>query len=377
MLPSGLQVRVGKRAFARCTLYGCLPAIDGIWRVSTAAGRLRGKVKQLPASDVYVPPQRIGFRELSAPEAARVASLVDSALQAFGLKGYEVASLTKHSNVTARLVSASGPALALRLRDAPGVDVRTEYEWLDAVRRGTSIHVIETFAEALDGMVRTVEAPDGKPIECALFLWAQGRPLAAELNETNYRELGRTTALLHDFAATWNPPADLKPLVWDRTMYYENTALVFGEPDYAEYVTATQASSIERIVAEADRELARLARDPTCMFLHGNIEMWNVLVTGPGQLRLLDFEDVMFGHPVLDVAITFYYGRERKDYPALTQAYESGYRSVRTWPVRNPRQLELLTAARATMLLNYALQTETDKRSITARLLPLILSALQ
>jgi Ser/Thr protein kinase RdoA (MazF antagonist) len=92
-------------------------------------------------------------------------------------------------------------------------------------------------------------------------------------------------------------------------------------------------------------------------------------------LRLIDFEDVMFGAPVLDVAITLYYGRERPDYVALSQAYEAGYRSVRDWPVRDSRQMDLLIAARAAMLLNHALQTEPDKKWVTDRLLPLILAA--
>lgn len=329
----------------------------------------------MPAEAVYVPPQRIGIRALGESEAAQARALVDAALHAFGLDGYALASLTKHSNMTACLVSAEGPPLALRLRVAPGVDIRTEFEWLSAVRRGTDVRVVETFADTLDQMVRTITAPDGGTIECALFLWAEGRPLAAELNETNYRELGRMTALLHDFASAWEPPAGLKPLVWNRTMYYEGSWLVIGDPRYREYVTQREAHMVEAVVQEADQELARLAREPDGMFLHGNIEMWNVLTTGPGQLRLLDFEDVMFGHPVLDVAITLYYGREREDFAVLSRAYEAGYRSVRAWPVRDGRQLELLTAARAAMLLNYALQTESERRSLTERLLPLILAA--
>ena len=126
---------------------------------------------------------------------------------------------------------------------------------------------------------------------------------------------------------------------------------------------------------DADVELGRLAAAPDRIFLHGNIEMWNVLTTRPGELRLLDFEDVMLGPPVLDVAITLYYGRERTDHEVLSKAYEAGYRSVRDWPVSNSHQMDLLVAARAAMLLNHALKTEPDKRSVTDRLLPLILAA--
>ncbi|KKK05783.1 phosphotransferase enzyme family protein [Micromonospora sp. HK10] len=322
-----------------------------------------------------MPPQRIGIKTLTADDAARAGVLVEAALEAFGLDGYTVASLTRHSNVTARLVSEDGPPLALRLRSGPTVDGRTEFEWLSAVRRGTDVRVVEPFADDFHRNTRVVVDADGIPVECALFHWAAGRPLAADLSETNYHKLGWMSASLHEFASKWVAPPGLKPLVWDRTMYYAGTSLVITDPRHREYVSRHDAQTVAAVAEEADAELGRLAECPDRIFLHGNIEMWNVLTTSPGELRLLDFEDVMFGHPVLDIAITFYYGRERSDHPLLCRAYEAGYRSVRAWPVRDSRQMDLLTAARAAMLLNHALLTEKEKRPVTDRLLPLILAA--
>ncbi|MBW0088611.1 phosphotransferase [Pseudonocardia sp. KRD-184] len=324
---------------------------------------------------IYVPPQRIGITEIGENDAIRVAATVEAACEVFALHDYVVAELVKHSNVTARLVSTTGPPLALRLRTAPGVDGRTEFAWLDAVRRGTDLAVVEPFAEEFDRTLRMVTGPDGRPVECALFRWAEGRPLAADLTEVNYHALGRMSARLHRFSSTWTPPSGLRPLVWDRTMYYGGTSLVIGDDRYLEVVSRRDAATVHDVVREADRELARLARAADRMFLHGNIEMWNVLTTGPGELRLLDFEDVMVGPPVLDVAVTLFYGRERADHGALVRAYEAGYRTVREWPVRDRRQMDLLVAARAAMLLNHGLQTEADPRSVTERLLPLILAA--
>lgn len=329
-----------------------------------------------PTDQPYVPPQRIGIDPLGDSEAAHAKVLVSAALEAFELDGYSVAGLKKHSNITARLVSVgSGPSLALRLRAGPPVDGRTEFAWLDAVRRGTTVRVVEPYADDFASNTRIVENPPGTFTECALFLWAEGAPLATALTSDNYRKLGIVSAQLHEFASQWAAPPDLKPLVWDRTMYYEGTSLVIADPRYTEFVSPSAAATVLEVVREADDELQRLASAPDRIFLHGNIEMWNVLVTASGALRLLDFEDVMFGSPVLDIAITLYYGRERTDYKALRRAYENGYRSVRPWPVRDSRQMSLLAAARAAMLLNHALQTVADKRAVIERLLPLILAA--
>ena len=49
-----------------------------------------------------------------------------------------------------------------------------------------------------------------------------------------------------------------------------------------------------------------------------------------------------------------------------------GHRCVE---VRDSRQMDLLVAARAAMLLNHGLQTAADRQSVTDRLLPLILAA--
>lgn len=329
----------------------------------------------MTTGDVYVPPQRLGIRGLSAEEAEQVGELVSAAIEVFELAGYSLTSVTKHSNVTARLVSGSSPALALRMRTGPAVDGRTEFEWLSAVRGGSGVRVVEPFAATFDDNTRLVRGGDGAQVECSLFRWAQGQPLAAALSEVNYFELGRMTARLHTFAAGWHAPGGLQPLVWDRTMYYAGTQFVVAAPQYGDYVTRDESKTVLAVVEQADSELGRLANASDRRFLHGNVEMWNVLVTAPGHLRLLDFEDVMFGSPVLDIAITLFYGRERHDYRRLSEAYEAGYRSVREWPVRDARQMDLLVASRAAMLLNHGLLTESDKASVTNRLLPLILAA--
>lgn len=321
------------------------------------------------SDDVYVPPQRIGFRKLSETEIERYTEIAGEALGRFGIASFSLSNMVLHSNVTARVLRPHGQPLALRLRTGPAVSAATEMAWLRAVRRGTRVRTIEPYCDQNTVRIGTGTAE----IECSLFYWADGEPLAAHLTPGNYRQLGRLSAELHEFAATWSPPPHLKPLHWDRTMYYEGTELVVDHPRFTTVVSAADAATIRRTAQRADRELARIAALPRPVFLHGNIEMWNVLVDDQGQLRLLDFEDVMVGQPIHDVAITLYYGMERPDYPALREAFESGYHAVRPWPVAPGDDLDLLMAARAIMLLNHALLTQADPGPVVARLLPIVL----
>jgi Ser/Thr protein kinase RdoA (MazF antagonist) len=67
----------------------------------------------------------------------------------------------------------------------------------------------------------------------------------------------------------------------------------------------------------------------------------------------LDFEDVMLGYPVQDIAITLYYGRQRDDYESLREAFAQGYTGIRMWPVDRDGRIETLMAARSVNFINY------------------------
>ncbi len=324
----------------------------------------------------YVPPQRIGFKPVSAADTLLYRHIASQALDHFGVRDYSIDRLVRHSNITAQITRPGRPGLALRMRTGPAVSARTELTWLLAVRAGTCVSTVAPYGEILEEMTVEIAHPvHGDPVECSLFLWAEGEPLAAHLTAPLYRQLGVLAAELHTFATGWTAPAGMAPLRWDRTMYYSGTRLAVANVEHSSIVGGRDAARVEEIVAAADIELVRLAAMHDPIFLHGNIEMWNVLVDPSGQLRLLDFEDVMLGQPIQDIAITLYYGMERRDYGDLASAFRAGYASVREWPLIDERVLRLLMAARAVMLLNHALLTEPDPRPVMTRLMPIILRA--
>ncbi|WP_419703225.1 phosphotransferase enzyme family protein [Promicromonospora sp. NFX87] len=325
---------------------------------------------------IYIPPQRIGFKKLESSATNRYMDIIRRALAAFGIDDYSIEHLTVHTNVTAKVVRPNLDPLSLRIRTGPAGSSTTEMAWLAAVRLGSGVATVEPFTGELSRNVTMVPSgPGGSEVECALFLWAEGEPLAAHLTPQNYWRLGSVSATLHTFASGWTPPSGMSPLHWDRTLYYEGTRLVTSDLAYASTLSRNEAATIAEVTRAADSELEQIAAQPDPIYLHGNIEMWNVLVGADGDLRLLDFEDVMIGQPIQDIAITLYYGAERQDYAALVSAFIDGYKSVRPWPSYDPSVLTLLMAARAIMLLNHALQTEPDPTGAVARLLPIIEAA--
>jgi len=85
-----------------------------------------------------------------------------------------------------------------------------------------------------------------------------------------------------------------------------------------------------------------------------------------GRLHVRDFENVMLGAPVQDLAITLFHSRPLENYDSLLSSFVAGYRSVREWPVEYEGQVLLLMAARSVMLINYILRMGFESEEFVA-----------
>ena len=130
-------------------------------------------------------------------------------------------------------------------------------------------------------------------------------------------------------------------------------------------MTPKRTEIVRRAIEIIAPELERLHRERCPGVIHGDLQMGNVMVHR-GRLTAFDFEDVMRGAPVQDIAITLSYGRARPDYLELRRAFRAGYERRRGWPVEFEGQLELLMAARKVMFLNYLLRTEPEPEDFVA-----------
>ena len=117
---------------------------------------------------------------------------------------------------------------------------------------------------------------------------------------------------------------------------------------------------IADVAAAAEAVLQALVPSPQQRILiHGDLHPWNVHLVRQ-RFVVLDFEDVLLGYPVQDIAITFAALRRYADAAQLQRAFEAGYYRVRAWRVESATQLTALKAARDLMMLNYVAQAEAD-----------------
>jgi Ser/Thr protein kinase RdoA (MazF antagonist) len=181
-------------------------------------------------------------------------------------------------------------------------------------------------------------------------------PLFDVISAGTYRQLGALTARMHAHAADFIPFAE--PIRWDKVFYFPNEIVVLDDPNYSHRLTARMRSFVAECI-EAVSPTLRSLYDTPGRLIHADLHGWNVNVYR-GGLTILDFDDVMWGQPVHDIAITYGYKRDYPAYPGWIEACEEGYRSVAEWPVQDQTHVEALMVARRLMFTNYVLTFPDD-----------------
>jgi len=303
----------------------------------------------------------------------RMRGLAIKALADYDLSVQWIKFLADDTNISFKVHSLGGNNYVLRIysdEETTMAENQAEVFWLEALKKDTDLKFTEPVLRT-DGEAITLASQEGIPGEkrCTLFTWVPGRALEESLNPDNYFKLGITLAKLHDHAESLRPlPESIKPKKWDKAFYYPNEPVVYNTAEYKHLFNDQQIHIIDRAISIADMEFARLyANKKGQILIHGDLHYWNVNLHR-GELYIMDFEDVMLGYPVQDVAITLYYGRHREDYPHLREAFRQGYTSLRDWPAERPGQVETLQAARSINFVNYVARVEESPQEyITAR----------
>lgn len=304
-------------------------------------------------------------------QSRRLRQLAINVLTQYDVAVKGVRLLEVATNTLFRVECDDGSKLAMRVC-TPGEhslhDAEVELAWLAVLNEQTDLPVPQPVANRAGQLISFGQAA-GVPEErrCVLFDWVPGVPIEDVLAPPVYEQLGQVMARMHEFSVrffaqpdAW--PAEKRPMRWDKIFYYPDEPIVLYDGGYAQYFPKERLDLIEQTIAAVEPVLSALYRQPNgAMIIHGDLHLWNTHYFR-GQIFMLDFEDLMWGYPIQDIAITLWYGRERDDYPDLRAAFKTGYSSVRPWPATNDgaddataeAQIEALCIARTLMFINYA-----------------------
>ncbi len=293
----------------------------------------------------------------------RMHGIARAALEHYDLGVARLRCVARDTNTTFRVDTTVRTTFALRVgapRIDTEVDTATELAWLDALTDEPAIDSVCPHRNRAGELVTLVEHP-GVPGErkCVLFDWLSGTPIGDGADRDDYRMLGELAARLHDHGERWQRPARLNPLVWNRVFYYPTEPVVLYDEPFRHLMTPERTAVVRAVESRCGAELSRIHREAPLSILHGDLHPWNVMRRNH-RLFVFDFEDLMVGAPVQDIAITLFYNRKHEDYPGLCAAFEHGYTGLREWPVESEGQLEILMAARTVMFVNYVLRMDFD-----------------
>lgn len=296
------------------------------------------------------------FGQLSeAGQARRLRPLARAALAEYDLQITGLRLISNGWNGVFRVDTRDGPRVIRVSRPIPGAaerSVASEVEFMRALADGTDVAVPPVVRNRAGELV-TVAAADGvpEPRECVVFGWIGGSDLAERRSAASWRKLGELMGTMHAFAGGWTPPPGFEVTDYDSCIPYGEPRVVF-EPGRVDL------HGLEGLLREAtaatDERIRGLARDVPSIVLHGDLHQWNVKIRR-GVLSPFDFEDLLTGAAVLDVATSLFYVYGDDDYPELCAAFRAGYETRAVWPEREPGEMERLMFARSLDLLNAVL----------------------
>lgn len=291
-------------------------------------------------------------------QARRLRQLAIHALASYDLEVARLRLITNDVNGIFRIDAAGGQRFILRVTAPEGghtLDhVTAEMDWLAALARDTDLSVPRPLPDRKGSLVVTAEA-DGvpEPRLCEIFSWVDGKNLADDMSEVSVAKLGELSAKLHAHALIYRPPTNLSLLKFDRVFHFPEPVVLFEER-FSDLFPSERKSIYQKAVDLAQESIDRLkASGEPMRILHGDLHQWNVRIAR-GVLSPIDFEDLMLGWPVQDIAITLYYFLG-DHYPAWRAAFQAGYTRHSSWPERHPGEIDSFIAGRGIGLANLVL----------------------
>lgn len=292
--------------------------------------------------------------------ARRLRNMAIAALDYYDLDVADIRLITNDFNGIFRIQTKDNNKYVLRIGlPQGGHDIqsyRSEIEWLQALNQDTQL-CVPTPIRAKNGdhvvTVRTEGVPE--PRHCMIFTWIRGHMLANELSLKNVCLLGKLSAELHQQASTFVPSRQFKILRFDKVFPFPEPIILFDK-EYAAFFSGEQEKIFRKGVEWAQNIINDLKKSKVPMIvLHGDLHQWNVHIFR-GKLSPIDFEDLMWGWPVQDIATSLYYFIGMKNYLDLKSAFIDGYTQILSWPEQSVGQVDAFIAARGIGLVNFVLQ---------------------
>jgi Ser/Thr protein kinase RdoA (MazF antagonist) len=167
--------------------------------------------------------------------------------------------------------------------------------------------------------------------------------------------MGELAARLHLQAEGFRPPAGFWIRSKNKVFPYGEEVVIFDNEQQRLFPPARRGV-YQQAVSRVQGALDHLrGRDEAPRVIHNDLHQWNVKAYH-SRLFPIDFEDLMWGHPVQDIAVTLYYFLGYDNYRQLRETYRHGYTMHRDWPEAYDGEIDTFIAGRGLTLVNFVVQ---------------------
>ena len=277
----------------------------------------------------------VTLRGMSRP-ASRHEAFARAALPAYGREPDMHLRLLSLSENATWLADDERP-MVLRVH-RPGYhtlgEIESELDWTEALRRETVVRTPAAI-ETVGGERVTEVSVDGETRLVDAVEFVQAVPAHRVPDAISYRSLGALTAVMHEHASTWRPPASFTRFRWDLGTILGPRAR-WGDWRAAPGLAATHRDSIEQAASEVARRLTVFGEGPDRFgLIHGDLWLANLLIDPDDPdagMTIIDFDDCGWSWYLADLAAAVASLDDRATVDRATREWLAGYLDIRALP---------------------------------------------
>jgi Ser/Thr protein kinase RdoA (MazF antagonist) len=226
--------------------------------------------------------------------------------------------------------------------------IRSELQWLSALRRDTDLKVPEP-VPTIDGELVTEKAIPGAGLKrkCSLLRWLGGRFFTKTICPAHVRAWGRLMAQLHEHASNWQRPDGFtrRHRDWDG-MFGDAAGFEFPAAELWEAIPKPFRKSFEQVARWIKQVTGDLGKGSDAYGLvHADLDVNTNILYKAGEARAIDFDDCCFAYWLHDIAFALGPWQGITQQHWVQQVFLEGYAEVRFLPDKQLKYLDLFMAA--------------------------------
>ncbi|MEM7102751.1 MAG: phosphotransferase [Bacteroidota bacterium] len=305
-------------------------------------------------------------------DQVNLAKLAVKALENYKQNVVSCTFFAKETSTVYKVTNDKNQDFALKIHDQEFTNLEDsiiEIQILEAIRKDGAIQTAELIQNKGGHPVTIYSDPSSeKTYRITLTKWLKGVNFKGNETEQIFFELGKTVAQLHNITKNIVLPEKVTPKAWNQVFYFRNESAVYHDPIHKNKFSDEFVEVMDTAVPILNQQLKRIYDSEKPILLHGDLNPWNIKIQNK-QLAIFDFEDAIFGPPIHDLAILFYYYRQNPDfgYEHVKEHVLKGYAEFNEIKDFSDKDIETLIMARNANFLNYVLTLEGDYKDYIAK----------